>query len=421
MAAYSGGVSGFPATNPKARGAKTIDLKGTDTTRYRSFLKSKQDAFTGQLAKKIKGSKVNAKYDLILNAVAVTVPDDSITAVAKLPGVAAVYPDTVEKVQTDTSPAFLGAPTVWGNLGGQESSGEGVIVGVLDTGIWPEHPSFSDPDPSGKPYAPPPAAPDGSRACQFGSSTPGDVPFTCNNKIIGAYRFMATYDAFGPDLLPGENRSARDDDGHGTHTSSTAAGNAGVQASDLRHPARHHLGHRPARLRRDVQGLRRRRLLQLRLGRGSPAGHRGWRRMSSTSPISGGVQPVLRRRRTRVPRCLQRGRLRRCLGRQRRSRRRHHRSPRAVGHGGRCQHHAARLRRHRPRHRRRRRVDGPGRRLADAPASARRPLVVNSNTLCDAAATAGTFTDKIVICKRGNPIGRVADGCNVLLRAAPSA
>ena len=231
VAAYTGGVSGFPATNPKTRGARTIDLKGTDTARYRSFLKGKQDAFTGALATKIKGSKVNAHYDLILNAVAVTVPDDKITAVAKLPGVAAVYPDTVEQVQTDTSPAFIGAPTVWGNLGGQESSGEGVIVGVLDTGIWPEHPSFADPDPSGKRYAPPPAAPDGSRACQFGSTTPGDVPFTCNNKLIGAYRFMDVYDAFGPDLLPGENRSARDDDGHGTHTSSTAAGDAGVQAS----------------------------------------------------------------------------------------------------------------------------------------------------------------------------------------------
>ena len=104
VAAYKGGVSGFPATNPKARGAKTIDLKGTDTARYRSFLKGKQDAFTGQLSSKVKGSKVNARYDLILNAVAVTVPDDSITAVAKLPGVAAVYPDVVEQVQTDTSP-----------------------------------------------------------------------------------------------------------------------------------------------------------------------------------------------------------------------------------------------------------------------------------------------------------------------------
>ena len=106
-----------------------------------------------------------------------------------------------------------------------------MIVGVLDTGIWPEHPSFSDPDPSGKPYAAPAPPPIGTRACEFGSATTGDVPFTCNNKLIGAERFLDTYDAFGPALLPGEFVSARDDNGHGTHTSSTSAGNAGVAAS----------------------------------------------------------------------------------------------------------------------------------------------------------------------------------------------
>ena len=74
---------------------------------------------------------------------------------------------------------------------------------MLDTGIWPEHPSFSDPDPSGKPYAAPTPAPDGSRACEFsGGSNPGPA-FTCNNKLIGADRFMATYDAV-IGLGPGE-------------------------------------------------------------------------------------------------------------------------------------------------------------------------------------------------------------------------
>ena len=155
-------------------------------------------------------------------------------------------------------------------MGGQESAGEGVIVGVLDTGIWPEHPSFSDPDPSGKPYAP--LASWHGTSCQFGSAVPGDVPFTCNNKLVGAARFMATYSALQT-LLPDEYLSARDDDGHGTHTSSTSAGNAKVAASifgisrgtDLRHCA--------ARPRCYVQGLRRGRLLRQRLGGGCPAGH----------------------------------------------------------------------------------------------------------------------------------------------------
>jgi subtilisin family serine protease len=77
-----------------------------------------------------------------------------------------------------------------------------------------------------------PAPPGGPYSCNFGSPVPGDVPFTCNNKLIGAYRFMATYDLFNT-LLPGEFPSARDDNGHGTHTTATAAGNGNVAANIL--------------------------------------------------------------------------------------------------------------------------------------------------------------------------------------------
>jgi subtilisin family serine protease len=135
------------------------------------------------------------------------------------------------EINTEESPQFIGAPTIWNQLGGQGSAGEGVIVGVIDTGIWPEHPSFSDPDPSGKPYAAPPGGP---YACDFGNTgwNANDAPFTCNNKLIGAYEFMDTYKlAVGLDPL--EFDSARDSDGHGSHTSSTAAGNWGVAASIL--------------------------------------------------------------------------------------------------------------------------------------------------------------------------------------------
>jgi hypothetical protein len=58
----------------------------------------------------------------------------------------------------------------------------------------------------------------------------GDDAFGCNHKLIGARRFMATYDAV-VGLLPDEFPSARDDNGHGTHTASTAAGNGRVDAS----------------------------------------------------------------------------------------------------------------------------------------------------------------------------------------------
>ena len=63
---------------------------------------------------------------------------------------------------TSVTPAFTGASAVWPALGGSSKAGEGVIVGVLDTGVWPEHPSFADPGiahPGGGPYA-----------CQFGDA-----------------------------------------------------------------------------------------------------------------------------------------------------------------------------------------------------------------------------------------------------------
>lgn len=103
--------------------------------------------------------------------------------------------------------------------------GTGVLVGVIDTGIWPEHPSFAD---DGTLPAAPVLAGD---SCQFGNTlaNPNDKDFTCNNKLVGARDETTTYRAVvGAD--PDEFVSARDDEGHGTHTASTAAGDAGVKA-----------------------------------------------------------------------------------------------------------------------------------------------------------------------------------------------
>ncbi len=129
------------------------------------------------------------------------------------------------KPTTDASGTFLGL----NDRGGAYAAGyngSGVVVGVIDTGIWPEHPSFSG---AGFP-APTGVAP--GIPCQFGNTAhnANDAPFTCNNKLIGARQTLATYRA----VLGAEDwefDSARDDNGHGTHTSSTAAGNANVTAS----------------------------------------------------------------------------------------------------------------------------------------------------------------------------------------------
>ncbi|MGH8974273.1 MAG: S8 family serine peptidase, partial [Acidimicrobiia bacterium] len=127
--------------------------------------------------------------------------------------------------------AFLDLPDgLWKDAGGtgKAGAGAGIVIGVLDTGVYPEHPSFADKptDDGGRrlyqgPRYDPPAVWRG--ACQAGEEF---TVTNCNNKLIGARYFV---DGFGKENLhPDEFLSARDADGHGSHTAATAAGNYGV-------------------------------------------------------------------------------------------------------------------------------------------------------------------------------------------------
>jgi hypothetical protein len=227
---YPGNIAGLPATNPRSNGLKKVNAQSANSQRYLAYLSQQHDSFKERLQRAIPASRVGHEYSAVLNGLSVSIPETQISTLASLPGVAGVYEDTLLKPDTEVSPEFIGAPTIWNGLGGQFSAAENVVVGVLDTGIWPEHPSFADPDPSGKPYQPRAGGP--ALPCTFGSSLPNDAVFTCNNKLIGARVFLNTYSAtIG--LGPNEYPSARDNEGHGTHTTSTAAGNGGVNASIL--------------------------------------------------------------------------------------------------------------------------------------------------------------------------------------------
>ncbi|MDP1534478.1 MAG: S8 family serine peptidase, partial [Rubrivivax sp.] len=141
---------------------------------------------------------------------------------------------------TSYTPSFLGldAPGgFWSKVDANSRSlkGEGVIIANVDTGVWPESPSFSDKvDPvTGKPvpynqpgtvvYAPLPAG-RYNGTCATG---PGFTTAMCNNKLIGAQFFNTGFLATGYTPWPTEYASPRDEDGHGSHTLSTAGGNQG--------------------------------------------------------------------------------------------------------------------------------------------------------------------------------------------------
>jgi len=121
---------------------------------------------------------------------------------------------------------------LWDQLGGVDSAGEDIIIGVIDSGIWPESESFSDRTGTNG---------NGRKGGKLsyhhipgwhGKCTPGEAfnASMCNQKLIGARRYNAAWggDAGIEAQRPWEFTSPRDYNGHGTHTSSTAGGNHDV-------------------------------------------------------------------------------------------------------------------------------------------------------------------------------------------------
>ncbi|KAK3153625.1 hypothetical protein QOZ80_2BG0178550 [Eleusine coracana subsp. coracana] len=155
------------------------------------------------------------------------------------PEVLQVVPDAVLHLHTTRSPEFLGllSPSYQPAARSIELASHEVVVGVLDTGVWPESPSFAG---GGNDLPPPPAHWKG--ACEAGVDFP---PSACGRKLVGARSFSRGLHAAtrGGDGVPGVGkrspvfRSARDRDGHGTHTASTAAGAVVGNASLLGYAA----------------------------------------------------------------------------------------------------------------------------------------------------------------------------------------
>ncbi|XP_022133038.1 subtilisin-like protease SBT1.7, partial [Momordica charantia] len=137
------------------------------------------------------------------------------------PEILAVVPEMRYELHTTRTPQFLGLDKN-ADLYPESNSASEVIIGVLDTGVWPESKSFDDTG-----LGPVPSSWKGE--CESGTNF---TAANCNRKLIGARYFSKGYEAtLGPIDESKESRSPRDDDGHGTHTSTTAAGSVVENAS----------------------------------------------------------------------------------------------------------------------------------------------------------------------------------------------
>ncbi|GMY16944.1 subtilisin-like protease SBT1.5 [Fagus crenata] len=150
-------------------------------------------------------------YNTVFHGFSAKLTPQQAEALKTQPEILAVIPDRILQIQTTRTPQFLGliedtstAITTNGIINVSDS-GSNVIIGILDTGIFPERDSFNDQD-----LGPIPSHWKGT--CVPGSTFPENL---CNKKLIGARYYTSQFP---------EQSSARDTVGHGTHTASIAAG-----------------------------------------------------------------------------------------------------------------------------------------------------------------------------------------------------
>ncbi len=289
---YEGGIKGYPATKPgfsaasassqkaAARSGNAGGPKGTakklsksgsgrakfkadrpEVLAYKQFLKTQQASHVNRITEVTGRYEVTQDFQLAANAVVMKMTQAEARRISMLPNVRFVERNRAMELNTDRGPTWIGAPSIWDGSAnnGQGTYGEGVLVGILDSGaaigvaldpanavdgVGPiTHFSFQD----AAELAPPVIATDGYDsvwnsnylgACDVNNPDQyiADAAPFCNDKLVGVYSFInaqaacagvdptqESCDQFSPTSDPIWN--VKDTDGHGSHVASTVAGN----------------------------------------------------------------------------------------------------------------------------------------------------------------------------------------------------
>ncbi|KAG7581919.1 Peptidase S8 propeptide/proteinase inhibitor I9 [Arabidopsis suecica] len=164
-------------------------------------------------------------YDTVFHGFSARLTSQDASHLLDHPHVISVIPEQVRHLHTTRSPEFLGLrSTDKAGLLEESDFGSDLVIGVIDTGIWPERPSFDD-----RGLGPVPLKWKGQ--CIASQDFPESA---CNRKLVGARFFCGGYEATNGKMNETtEFRSPRDSDGHGTHTASISAGRYVFPASTL--------------------------------------------------------------------------------------------------------------------------------------------------------------------------------------------
>lgn len=196
----TGQIRGLAATAPSATGSRKLDGNTPEALEYLAFLKNKQDEYLTAIATAINRSVAPSyRYEVTYNGIALDLTLAEAQALLDVPGITDIRPAGTYELSGDRQPFFIGADAVWDGTAvptGTPSSvlrGQGIVVGIVDSGINISHPSYAPMDAS----------------CGFAQSTPKLL--LSRNCINDAACTAGT---------PGQDLN-----GHGSHVAATAAGN----------------------------------------------------------------------------------------------------------------------------------------------------------------------------------------------------
>ena len=204
----------YAATAPQSTGTRKLNAQSNAASEYRNYLKIQQNNYISAIAAKAgRAVQVSQRYDVTLNGIALRLTEAEAASIASIPGIESVKAEKIYEINTDAGPGFIGAPAIWTGSGTPSrigTRGQGVVIGVFDSGANQDHPSFAN-----------------DASCGFTAANP---------------KLVAAKDCNQSGCVGGNPEDvAAIASGHGVHTSSTAAGNSltpplNVNGIDLRFP-----------------------------------------------------------------------------------------------------------------------------------------------------------------------------------------
>ncbi len=220
------------AKDPSSALTRTMNLKkgklferGQTTSKavsmYEHELRKKQQSVMQEVTALTGRTEIRRQFTKAINGFSVKMTEQEAQRIANLGSIASVMRSKHYDLLSDEGPKTIHADKVWSGAAtaGIKHKGEGQIIGIIDTGVNSDHPSFADLGGDGydhtNPWGP---------NQYVGDCVEDKEHIQCNDKLIGVRSYDIITDSFSA-MIPGWPAIGEDYQGHGSHVASTAAGN----------------------------------------------------------------------------------------------------------------------------------------------------------------------------------------------------